>query len=74
MYVPLLSCMEYLNYCLVLRGISAHGQVVFVQSAEIPVPIYDEIFTLSNFEPVTSGARLALMVILESWGYDQNVD
>jgi hypothetical protein len=55
-----------LNYRLVLRGISAHGHVVFAHFAEIPAPIYDKIFTLSNFEPITSNARLALMVILKS--------
>lgn len=68
MYVIVTKLLYHsLNYDLVLRGISDCGHVVFVHLAEIPVPIHDEIFTLSMFEPVTRTARLALTVILESW-------
>lgn len=43
---------------------SNHGQIVFAHLEKLSEPLYEDIFTVSNYEIVTANSRLALMVCI----------
>lgn len=64
--VLILICVAVLNQPSDLRAISTDGQIVFGHFSTTSNPNYEVVFTMPEFEHVTSNSRQALLVALQS--------